>query len=327
MGGGAADAAGGNDDDPILDDALETPDPSLEDEELPEEELTPEQQAEAEAIEDEALEAGFASESIGQESPPTEVPQDPGQPEQQRPAAPDPSAGQPPREGQPEPQPAKDAGFEKRVRALEGHVGNLTRRNRELEALLKQQAGASQPGAPATGTPPSAAAVGKVVDQLKGADEFRAIEREFPEFTKLVTRAVETVMSAAPQGGAVDVAELRKQIKTEMSISQLEARHADYRDLLANNAVEEWVQGQSAKIQRKWRSEWGSDVADVLDEYLEAGTESAPTTTAAPTAPASRPTTGSRLARALPATTGRAAAPPTRVMTEDEAMEEGFKRG
>lgn len=214
---------------------------------------------------------------------------------------------------------AHDPALDKRIRALEGQVGNLVRRNKELEAALTKPTGAA-------GSAPSGA---DITEALRDNKKFEAFAREWPEAAEVLQEMVS--LAAGGRGGALpDVAsiktEVRKEVLQEIAVRQLAERYSDYPQRLADPALSAWVESQDDVIKAKWRSDWGTDVADVLDAYVAASTQSAPSGSSTSATPARR-LTGSRLQRALPSTTGRAAATGRPIPTEDEAMLQGFNEG
>lgn len=287
---------------------------------------------EALAEEEAGLEAGFDDESAGKQTstalpgaddadgaddnPPGNTATGDDKPEDRTPAP---------------PPPTETTTLESRIRKLEGQLGNVVQKNKALEEQLR-----ARPPAP-SGPPID-------IDQVLAQDaEFVAFQREFPEWGAAMKKAVGVALKSAqmaPGGAAVITPELRQQIAREavqaVSLKQLQARYADFEDHVKNPDLQAWVATQGEDVRAKWQSDWGSDVADVIDAYVEArrggvdgggdpGTESPPSPTQRSEAPTER-RTGSRLQRGLPSTTSRAA-PPRVVPSEDEAFMEGFRTG
>lgn len=234
---------------------------------------------------------------------------------------------------------AENAQLKASLRRVEGRLGNMDARMRELAAVARET-----PAAPGTGAASDAPTSRDIAAAIKSNEAFAALQREYPEWGDAMLGALKTtadelraeLRQGSAGSNAGNPADVERRVLQKMSLSRLQARLADAEiegglDEFATKvvpAVDAWLPSiadakQRARMERLWASEWGDDVASVVDAWKAAAQNPAQGSSAPK--PGANAVNTARLNRGVSPSTGRSARQETALSDEEAAFAQGFK--
>ena len=236
---------------------------------------------------------------------------------------------------------AENAQLKASLRRVEGRLGNMDARMRELAAVARETPAASGTGAGAASDAPTSR---DIAAAIKSNEAFAALQREYPEWGDAMLGALKTtadeLRAELRQGTATNnagnSADVERRVLQKMSASRLQSRLADaeIEGGLATfaaeviPAVDAWLPSitddkQRARMERLWASDWGDDVANVVDAWKAAAQNPAQGSSAP--RPGANAVNTARLNRGVSPSTGRSARQETALSEEEAAFAQGFK--
>lgn len=162
------------------------------------------------------------------------------------------------------------AGFQGRIRNVEGHIGGLTSVTKELKsAMSAATSAAAAAGNDAPTDEQIAAAAGS-------SAKWSQMKEDFPEWTE----AMEERLSTVGRGGAVDVEAIRKQVRDELAPeiasavavarrnARVDAVHEDWEETVQTPEFSTWFDSQPEDVKALGASDKPRDAIKLLDQFV-----------------------------------------------------------
>ena len=151
------------------------------------------------------------------------------------------------------------------VRQLQGRLGNMEARMKEIAQGVQQEATGGQA--------PTAAQVSQA---LQDDEQFKALSEEFPEWGAAMSRSIDHVATTLREEmKSVQPANLQgtivNTVKVMMQEEALNDKHPNWKEMALDDQFVNWATANpNPDIRALYASDWPADVSTLLDKYAEA---------------------------------------------------------